>query len=128
MKKLLIIAMVLVLAVSCSTRLPYSDAGLVGNVIDKDYEILGPVSLSGTIHNVLGFIQWGGFGYNDILNKARELYPEADAVINVTQDVRSFNVIFIYNNFGMDFSGLAIRYKDGPAEKISVDLSVQSEN
>ena len=70
MKKLLIVAMVLVLAVSCSTRLPYKDAGLVGNVIEKDYEVLGPVSVSGTVHNVLGFIQWGGFGYNDILESS----------------------------------------------------------
>ena len=128
MKKLLIVAMVLVLAVSCSTRLPYKDAGLVGNVIEKDYEVLGPVSVSGTVHNVLGFIQWGGFGYNDILEEARELYPEADAVINITQDVRNFSVAFFYNSFGMDFSGLAIKYIDGPAERLSVDVNVQAES
>ena len=128
MKKLLIAAIVLVLAVSCSTRLPYSDAGLVGNVIEKDYEVLGPVSVSGKVHNVLGFIQWGGFGYNDILEKARELYPETDAVINITQDVKNFSVAFFYNSFGMDFSGLAIKYIDGPAEKFTVDVNMQSEN
>ena len=54
MKKLLIVAMVLVLAVSCSTRLPYKDAGLVGNVIEKDYEVLGPVSVSGTGEHLCG--------------------------------------------------------------------------
>ena len=125
MKKLLVAALlIMVLLASCSTRLPYKDAGLVGNIIDKDYEVLGPVTMSGAIHNVLGFIQWGGFGYNDFLEKARELYPETDAVINITEDVKSFSVLFFYNNFGMEFSGLAIRYLDGPGEKITVDVDL----
>ena len=108
--------------------MPYKGTGLVGNVIEKDYEVLGPVTVSGTIHNVLGLIQWGKFGYNDILKKAQELYPETDAVINITEDITSFSVALIYNKFGMEFNGLAIKYLDGPGEKISVNVELPEES
>ena len=75
------------------------------------------------IHNVLGIIGWGGIGYNDLLEKAKELYPETDAVINITEDVKSFSVWLFYNSFGMDLSGLAIKYIDN-LENHSVNLNV----
>ncbi len=122
--KSIFLATVLLLVISsCSTRMPYHEAGLVGNVIEKDYEILGPVSVSGKHHNVLGIIGWGGIGYNDILEKAKELYPETDAVINITEDISSFNVAIFYNSFGFDMSGLAIKYVDN-TEDYSIDLNV----
>lgn len=126
MKKLvnLFLFVLVVLAfISCSTRMPYHEAGLVGNVIEKNYEVLGPVSVSGSNHNVLGIIGWGGIGYNDLLEKAKELYPETDAVINITEDVKSFSVWLFYNSFGMDLSGLAIKYIDN-LENHSVNLNV----
>lgn len=129
MRKLLrsiVLGAVLLLVISsCSTRMPYQNPGLVGNVVEKDYEILGPVSVSGKHHNVLGIIGWGGIGYNDILEKAKELYPETDAVINITEDVSSFNVAIFYNSFGFDMSGLAIKYIDDTAD-YSVNLNINT--
>ena len=93
--------------------------------LEKDYEILGPVSISGKHHNVLGIFGWGGIGYNDLLDKAKELYPEADAVINIIEDVSSFSVAIFYNNFGVDMSGLAIRYIDN-TEDYSVNFTVNT--
>ena len=122
--KVIILGIIVLLAFSaCSSRFPYRDAGLVGEVIAKDYEVLGPVSVSGSNHNVLGIIGWGGIGYNDLLEKAKELYPETDAVINITEDVKSFSVWLFYNSFGMDLSGLAIKYIDN-LENHSVNLNV----
>ena len=121
--KLFLFVLVVLAFISCSTRMPYHEAGLVGNVIEKDYEVLGPVSVSGSNHNVLGIIGWGGIGYNDLLEKAKELYPETDAVINITEDVKSFSVWLFYNSFGMDLSGLAIKYIDN-LENHSVNLNV----
>ena len=128
MKKIILSFLLVLLIVSCNTGMPYKGTGLVGNVIEKDYEVLGPVTVSGTIHNVLGLIQWGKFGYNDILKKAQELYPETDAVINITEDITSFSVALIYNKFGMEFNGLAIKYLDGPGEKISVNVELPEES
>lgn len=124
MKKTLVIAImmaVLLLSASCATRMPYAEAGLIGPLAEKDYEILGPVGIEGRNHNILGFIGWGGIGYNDLLDAARELYPETDAVINITEDFTSFAVAIIYNSFGFEISGLAIRYLDDPVE---LDLNV----
>ena len=112
---------VFVLLSSCSTS--YEEAGLTGEVVAKDYEVLGPVYVSGSNHNILGIIGWGGIGYNDLLAEARKLYPETDAVINVTKDVKTFNVLLFYNSFGFDLSGLAIRYVDN-ADNHSVNLDV----
>ena len=124
--KSILFAVVLVLIFSsCSTRMPYENPGLVGNVVDKDYEILGPVSVSGKYHNVLGFIGWGGIGYNDIIEKARDLYPDTDAVINLTQDTKSFNVFIFYNCFEVDMSGLAIKYIDNIGDhSVNVNLDI----
>ncbi len=127
MRKILVVALVIMgvfMCTSCATKVPYSDAGLVGDLIDKDYEVLGPVSVSGKVHNILGIIGWGGIGYNDLLEEARRLYPEADAVINVTEDMTTFTVALFYNNFGWDFSGLAIKYVDDPiGYDVRVDVS-----
>ncbi len=126
-KALIMLAIAALLASSCNTRFPYEDAGLRGEVVRKDYEVLGPVVVEGTVHNILGIIGWGGIGYNDILKEAQRLYPDADAVLNVTKDVTSFSVGFIYSELGMEFSGLAISYLDGPQNSISVDLSVDGQ-
>ena len=52
---------------------------------------------------------------------------EKRAVLNVTKDVTSFSVGFIYSELGMEFSGLAISYLDGPQNSVSVDLSVDGQ-
>lgn len=122
--KVIILGIIVLLAFSaCSSRFPYRDAGLVGEVIAKDYEVLGPVSISADKHNVLGFVSWGGLGYNDLLNKARELYPETDAVINITEDINTFSIFIFYNSFGFDMSGLAIKYVDN-VDDHAVDIDV----
>lgn len=125
LKSILIIAVILLAIPSCNIKMPYQNSGIVGNVVEKDYEVLGPVSISGKHHNVLGIIGWGGIGYNDLLDKAKELYPEADAVINIIEDVSSFSVAIFYNNFGVDMSGLAIRYIDN-TEDYSVNFTVNT--
>ena len=122
--KVIILGIIVLLAFSsCSSRFPYRDAGLVGEVIAKDYEVLGPVSISADKHNILGFVSWGGLGYNDLLNKARELYPETDAVINITEDINTFSIFIFYNSFGFDMSGLAIKYVDN-VDDHAVDIDV----
>lgn len=125
LKSILLSAVLLLIISSCSTSMPYKNAGLVGNVVEKDYEILGPVSVSGKHHNVLGIIGWGGIGYNDLLEKAKELYPETEAVINITEDINSFSVAIFYNCFGVDLTGLAIKYVDN-TEDYSVALNVNT--
>ena len=124
-QSILFSAVLLLFISSCSTSMPYKSAGLVGNVVEKDYEILGPVSVSGKHHNVLGIIGWGGIGYNDLLEKAKELYPETEAVINITEDINSFSVAIFYNCFGVDLTGLAIKYADN-TEDYSVALNVNT--
>ena len=124
-QSILFSAVLLLFISSCSTSMPYKSAGLVGNVVEKDYEILGPVSVSGKHHNVLGIIGWGGIGYNDLLEKAKKLYPETEAVINITEDINSFSVAIFYNCFGVDLTGLAIKYVDN-TEDYSVALNVNT--
>ncbi len=123
--KVIILGIVVLLVVtSCgSIRLPYDDVGLVADVVSKDFEVLGPVSISSEIHNVLGIVSWGGTGYVDLLDKARELYPETDAVINITEDMNRFSIFIFYNKFGRDLSGLAIKYVDN-VDDHAVDIDV----
>ena len=121
---IVLVSLIVLVSTSCATRMPYAEAGLVGNLAEKDYEILGPVKVSGLNHNILGFIGWGGIGYNDLLEEAKRLYPETDAVINILEDRKSFTVALIYNNFGVELSGLAIKYIDEPVRyDINVDIS-----
>lgn len=119
------VAVLLVTLTSCTSyRLPSKEAGLVGNLIEKDYEILGPVTVSGRVHNLFWIFGFGGIGYKDILEEARELYPETDAVINITKDRTSFSLLLIYNNFGYEFTGLAIKYLDTGANTLDVSIAV----
>ncbi len=107
---LMLVSLVILSLTGCQTRMPHEGTGLVAGVVDKDYEILGPVTMSCKTHNILGIISWGGAGYRDLLDEAKRLYPETDAVINITQDTENYTVALVYNYFGYELTGLAIKY------------------
>lgn len=112
-KKLFLIALVvcLVLTSCVSGKTGLYSSGVTTNLPEKDYEILGPVELQGTITNVLGFFQWGGKGYGDLMKEAKALYPEADAVIDVYEDVSKSMIMLVYNTYTRTYYGTAIKYK-----------------
>lgn len=112
-KKLFLVALVVCLVLtSCATgKTGLYDAGVTTNLVEKDYEILGPVEVKGTITNVLGFFQWGGKGYGDLIAEAKALYPETDAVIDIYEDVSESMIMLVYNTFTRTYYGTAIKYK-----------------
>lgn len=55
----------------------------------KDFDVLGPVSVEETYEIVNGKVRIGGIGYKEMLDRALELYPEADQVIDIITDYRT---------------------------------------
>ena len=111
-KKLFLVALVVCLVLtSCATgKTGLFDSGVKTNLAEKDYEILGPVEVKGTITNIFGCFQWGGKGYGDLMKQAKVLYPEADAVIDIYEDVSSSKIMLVYNTFTRTYYGTAIKY------------------
>ncbi|NLZ67676.1 MAG: hypothetical protein GX903_01560 [Spirochaetales bacterium] len=114
MKKTIIVAVcVLVLVITgCSSIMPLSNAGVVTNLVEKDYKVLGKVDIDCSITNILFFISFGGKGYKDLIDQARLQYPTCDEVINICEDRKNFTVLGVYNRFGKVLSGTAIEYID----------------
>ncbi len=97
------------------------DSGLAGISdklslnLKKDFNVLGPVSVEETYEIVNGKVRIGGIGYKEMMDRALELYPESDQVIDiiidyktVEYDTESTHIIFqtaVYN-------GLAIEIKN----------------
>lgn len=53
---------------------------------EKDFTVLGPVSVEETYEVVGDEVKVGGVSYKDILDAAIELYPDTDQVINIVID------------------------------------------
>lgn len=118
MKRNLILVSVLFLALmftSCYTGItkPVKSPEIVSTLTRSDYKILGDVSISSDIHNVLGIVSWGGCGYADLLKKAKEQYPDANAVINLYEDRGTQMILGIYNKFTKTITGSAVHIIDG---------------
>ncbi len=112
-KKLFLVALVVCLVLtSCVTgKTGLFGSGVTTNLAEKEYEILGPVEMKGTITNILGLFQWGGKGYADFMAEAKALYPETDAVIDIYEDVSASKILLVYNSFTRTYYGTAIKYK-----------------
>ena len=115
MKKTIVIALLICLLVSltaCTTSFKdgFKDAGITSVLKEKDYEILGQVTMHSTVKNILCLFTFGGKGYEDFLEKAKEKYPECDAVINIYEDTDQSFILGIYNTFKHNYIGTAIKY------------------
>lgn len=118
MKKILVVLAVLLIALtftSCYTgvTVPVKSPEIVSTLTRSDYKILGDVSITSDIYNVLGIVSWGGCGYNDLLKKAKELYPDANAVINLYEDKGAELILGVYNRFTKTITGSAVHIIDG---------------
>ncbi len=109
-KTILAIFLVLFLLTGCVTfgKFPAEEAGITTALERKDYKILGEVKVKGTVSNILGFITFGGKGYEDLLAQARSQYEDCDAVINIYQDKSSLMVLGVYNSQSVTLIGTAI--------------------
>ena len=61
-------------------------------------------------HNVLGLFDWGGVAYHKLYQKTKNEL-DADDVINISVDYKTFHIGVIYNRRTYVMSGLAIKYK-----------------
>jgi len=88
----------------------FKDAGLSSALKEKDYEVLGSVTMHSAITNILGFISFGGRGYEELLEIAKEQYEDCDAVINIYEDVDTSIILGVYNKFKHNYTGTAIKF------------------
>jgi hypothetical protein len=99
----------------------------------RQYEILGPVTLSKNWSGILGFSygvpqlnmagdlyfwQAGGVTYVDLLQKAQELYPDVDAVVDINVDYVASKYWVFYAKRENVVSGIAIKYVKGAAGSV----------
>ncbi len=117
MKKTIVITLLLCLLVSltgCATSFKegFKGAGLTSDLKEKDYEILGPVTLHSTITNIMGIVTFGGKGYEDLLKEAKNIYSDCDAVINIYEDTDGSFILGVYNTFKHNYVGTAIKFVD----------------
>jgi len=130
------LAMVLVFGVlftSCATNIATGKAvnfekkpiKLAG---ERQYEILGPVTLSKDWFGILGLSygvpqlgitgdsylwQNGGVTYVDLLNKAKALYSDVDAVVDINVDYIGSRYWVFYSKRENVVYGIAIKYIKG---------------
>lgn len=112
MKNILIAMMVVsvILFTSCqSTVSATGEPGLKVELVERDFEVLGHVSVSGAKKNVLGLFWWGGVTYEELLEEARKM--GADDVMNIYEDKSLTTFAIFYNSFGHTFTATAIKYK-----------------
>jgi hypothetical protein len=100
---------------------------------ERQYEILGPVALSKAWSGILGFSygvpqlnmagdlyfwQFGGVTYVDLLEKAKESYPDVDAVVDINVDYVGSKYWVFYARRENVVSGIAIKYVKGAAGSV----------
>lgn len=82
------------------------------NFTKDDIEILGPVFVSTSSHNLLYLFSWVNNGYGALLDKAKETYPDADALININYDTHYTKVLlFLYTRVKSNVTATAVRIK-----------------
>jgi len=105
-----------------STNLEKKPIELAGQ---RQYEILGPVTLSKNWRGILGFSlilpqlgiagdlyfwQNGGITYVDLLNEARKQYSDVDAVVDLNVDYVGSTYLVFYSKRKNVVNGMAIKY------------------
>ncbi len=132
MKKKFIIILTLVLTLilsSCLTsKFGYKDYGIHTNLVKKDYEVLGTVSMKSTINNILWLVSYGGKGYSDLLAEAKSLYPEADAVIDIAEDVHTKYYFGFFNQITREYTGTVIKYLESEPKQIPETTNEVTDN
>ncbi len=86
---------------------------LKANLVEKDYQVLGPVVYEGKRKSALLVFNWGGAAYNELSKLAEKKYG-ADDVINVSVDKKTKYSVFyfpIYFETVYTMRGIAIKYK-----------------
>jgi len=116
MKKLTIVLLIVLslftLSSCASMKEPYQAAGVKSVLVEKDYEVLGQITVNSTVKNVLGLFTWGGKGYEEVLEAAKEAYPETDEIINIYVDKKASSYFLVYNTWGYNITCTAIKYVD----------------
>jgi hypothetical protein len=106
----------------------------------RQYEILGPVTLEKKWSGILGLhlegtpisapadiflYQSGGVTYVDLLEKAQEQYPGADAVIDINVDYEGSTYAIFYAQRNNIVSGIAIKYAKAAAAPANPTLELR---
>jgi len=84
---------------------------------DGRYEILGDISLTETMTNVLGVFMFGGAGYEDLLNEAQKKYNTFGSffdVVNISVDRKVVSFLGIVTQVDIIMRGTVIRYNRTP--------------
>ena len=90
---------------SCKTTVPI----LYTDNVNKEFTILGEVIIKPVVNQWTGSIN---YGFTDLLNAARQKYPDCDYVIDIMIDqVKIDFVPFVGNKKGFIVRGTAIKYK-----------------
>ena len=113
MKKtlLLVLSVLLLFAVGCSTaRVPETINSSVITLEPGTYEVLGNVELTSTNNNIMFLFEFGGKGYDDLLEKAKSIYAECDDVVNVHVEQKGSLYLGVYNYQKRVISGTAVKY------------------
>ena len=115
-KMLIIIVLVLFTLTGCvgAVKRPDKSHNLYSELVEKDYEVLGQVTYTGTRKSAFLVFNWGGAAYNELSKLAEEKYGAHD-VINITVDKKVKYAVFyfpVYLETEYTMRGLAIKYKD----------------
>jgi DNA-binding Lrp family transcriptional regulator len=97
-----------------AVKRPDKSHNLHSELVEKDYEVLGQVTYTGTRKSAFLVFNWGGAAYNELSKLAEEKYGAHD-VINITVDKKVKYAVFyfpVYLETEYTMRGLAIKYKD----------------
>lgn len=98
----------IVTVTSCTTISPKSWTTPASVLVEKDYEVIGRVTVEKKITKILFFNFGGRIGYDELLKEAEKKYPDCQEVINLKTDVIGNKLM----PDGYIMSGLAIKYRN----------------
>ncbi len=109
----------LILAALVLNGCVFSDVRLPGPVVSdarysftsEDFTVLGSVEAEGTITTILGIVQTGGNGYNELYDKARKM--GGDELMNYVFEVQSYSVLtLVYNKATWKARATVVQFSD----------------
>jgi|GEM_PF-6368970 len=77
----------------------------------RPYTVLGKVTSSAEMKNVLLLCNWGDTTFDALKKEALKKYPDADDIVNVEIVAENFNVFIFYMKTTAVLYGTAIKYK-----------------
>jgi hypothetical protein len=114
-----------------STKAPNLDKKPIALAGGRDYSILGTVQLEKKWFGILGVsitagrvakdayvYQSGGISYAELLAEARNQYPDADAVVDISIDYSGSTYAVFYSQRKNIATGIAIKYAKEPAPAV----------